>query len=304
MKRTEELEGAISRRLAKYCEAGLSDDSLQQPIHHANDPASDSEIITFQEPEKSLHSESESTAPGKMIGAIPPRISVTRQEEGFILERLQKAEVEKLKGRQKTINLVFSVLLAINTSGLVYQLGKDHWGGRGPAASVKGSALEAQAIASHGQDGRTLAKIGEPEGTVSSELKDATGDAQARISLGGSDGQKFNLQNKDQKNLVERGGGRAASPVVENPEKALASTSLSNSVSAPENIVAPRYVGSRTSDKYHYPHCKWVNLIKSERLQSFSSVKEAQDNGNYVRCPTCQPPHADAIKTAESGDIK
>jgi hypothetical protein len=52
------------------------------------------------------------------------------------------------------------------------------------------------------------------------------------------------------------------------------------------------YVGSRTSNKYHRPECKWVKEIARKNLITFKSVKEAQEAG-YIRCPACKPPLTD-----------
>jgi hypothetical protein len=59
-----------------------------------------------------------------------------------------------------------------------------------------------------------------------------------------------------------------------------------------EVIPLVTYVGSITSNKYHYPHCKWAAQINPQRLRTFSSVKEAQEQG-YIPCPTCGPPAHD-----------
>jgi len=52
------------------------------------------------------------------------------------------------------------------------------------------------------------------------------------------------------------------------------------------------YVGSITSNKYHYPDCKWAAKIKPYKLRTFHSVKEAREKG-YIPCPTCRPPRSD-----------
>jgi hypothetical protein len=52
------------------------------------------------------------------------------------------------------------------------------------------------------------------------------------------------------------------------------------------------YVGSKTSNKYHYPGCKWAKQIRPERLIRFKSAKEAQER-HYIPCPVCKPPRAD-----------
>lgn len=53
-----------------------------------------------------------------------------------------------------------------------------------------------------------------------------------------------------------------------------------------------KYVGSKNSDKYHYPSCKWAMKIKPENLVTFKSVKEAKEKG-YVACKVCKPPEKD-----------
>jgi hypothetical protein len=58
------------------------------------------------------------------------------------------------------------------------------------------------------------------------------------------------------------------------------------------SIPTVKYVGSITSNKYHYPDCKWAKAIQPEKLIGFSSVKEAREKG-YIPCPVCRPPVED-----------
>jgi methylphosphotriester-DNA--protein-cysteine methyltransferase len=53
-----------------------------------------------------------------------------------------------------------------------------------------------------------------------------------------------------------------------------------------------KYVGSKKSDKYHYPTYKWAKKINPENLVTFASAKDAQTAG-YVPCKVCKPPHFD-----------
>jgi methylphosphotriester-DNA--protein-cysteine methyltransferase len=53
-----------------------------------------------------------------------------------------------------------------------------------------------------------------------------------------------------------------------------------------------KYVGSKRSNKYHYPSCRWAKKIKPYNLVTFQSVKEAQEAG-YVPCKVCRPPLKD-----------
>jgi hypothetical protein len=61
----------------------------------------------------------------------------------------------------------------------------------------------------------------------------------------------------------------------------------------PDAVEAPeKYVGSKTSNKYHLPGCKWVREIKPHNRLNFSSTEEARKQG-YIPCPTCGAPHDD-----------
>jgi micrococcal nuclease len=48
------------------------------------------------------------------------------------------------------------------------------------------------------------------------------------------------------------------------------------------------YVGSKKSDKYHDPECKWAKKIKPSNLVCFKSRDEAVKAG-YVPCGVCDP---------------
>ncbi len=48
------------------------------------------------------------------------------------------------------------------------------------------------------------------------------------------------------------------------------------------------YVGSRNSNKYHYPSCRWARKIKSTNLITFSSKDDAGNKG-YIPCKVCKP---------------
>jgi len=61
----------------------------------------------------------------------------------------------------------------------------------------------------------------------------------------------------------------------------------------PAETASPgKYVGSITSNKYHYPGCKWAAQIMPHKLLHFSTTEEARKRG-YIPCPTCRPPHSD-----------
>jgi hypothetical protein len=80
----------------------------------------------------------------------------------------------------------------------------------------------------------------------------------------------------------------AAQGIIQPKSADSGSTEKEISTKQPE-AEAFKYVGSETSNKYHYPDCKWAKTIVPERLITFKSVKEAQEAG-YKPCPTCKPP--------------
>jgi hypothetical protein len=57
----------------------------------------------------------------------------------------------------------------------------------------------------------------------------------------------------------------------------------------PTAISAAEFWGSKTSNKYHYPTCKWAKQIKPSNLIKFRSPEEARKAG-YIPCPVCKPP--------------
>jgi micrococcal nuclease len=49
-----------------------------------------------------------------------------------------------------------------------------------------------------------------------------------------------------------------------------------------------KYVGSKESDKYHYPNCRWAEKINTENQIWFDSINEA-DSVGYKPCGVCNP---------------
>jgi hypothetical protein len=49
------------------------------------------------------------------------------------------------------------------------------------------------------------------------------------------------------------------------------------------------FVGSKTSNRYHFPTCRLAKTIRPERLITFKSATEAQER-HYKPCPVCKPP--------------
>ena len=53
-----------------------------------------------------------------------------------------------------------------------------------------------------------------------------------------------------------------------------------------------KYVGSKNSLIYHYPHCIYAKIIKPGHLVTFKSAGEAK-NAGYLPCVLCKPPGKD-----------
>jgi methylphosphotriester-DNA--protein-cysteine methyltransferase len=53
-----------------------------------------------------------------------------------------------------------------------------------------------------------------------------------------------------------------------------------------------KYVGSKNSNKYHNPDCKWAKKISPKNLVTFKTAEEALAAG-YVPCKVCRPPTKD-----------
>jgi hypothetical protein len=53
-----------------------------------------------------------------------------------------------------------------------------------------------------------------------------------------------------------------------------------------------KYVGSKNSNKYHFPDCKWAKKISPKNLVTFKTAQEAVKAG-YVPCKVCKPPTKD-----------
>ncbi len=53
--------------------------------------------------------------------------------------------------------------------------------------------------------------------------------------------------------------------------------------------IAAEVWGSKNSNKYHNPSCRWAQKIKPQNLIKFNSPEEASKSG-YIPCKVCRPP--------------
>lgn len=64
------------------------------------------------------------------------------------------------------------------------------------------------------------------------------------------------------------------------------------------SVNAGEFWGSKNSNKYHYPTCKWAQKINPSNLVKFNSPEEAIKAG-YVPCKVCHPATSSKIRTNE-----
>jgi len=53
--------------------------------------------------------------------------------------------------------------------------------------------------------------------------------------------------------------------------------------------LSAEYWGTKNSNKYHFPSCKWAQKINPNNLVKFKSPEDAAKAG-YVPCKVCRPP--------------
>ncbi len=93
----------------------------------------------------------------------------------------------------------------------------------------------------------------------------------------------FGLTAKDTSVLPSNQSTPKASATLSKPNNNLPSLSNSSESLPPLSV---SYVGSKNSDKYHKPNCKWAKKIKSSNKITFTSSTNARNKG-YSPCKTC-----------------
>jgi hypothetical protein len=182
-------------------------------------------------------------------------------------------------------------------------------------------SLEVQNLMVRDQNGAIRAWLGEKNGKLALDLKDRQGKLRAALGLGADGSPALVLYDEKQRVRAElqlwpNGEPRLTlrdKSSLEGKTEQHAPNDLDNQLSlavsnpgdedgtmacpaagqgetvAREAAAETVYVGSITSNKYHYPNCKWARTIKRSRLIKFKSVEEAQGR-NYIPCPVCKPP--------------
>jgi len=154
--------------------------------------------------------------------------------------------------------------------------------------------LEVESLVVRDPNGVIRAWLGDEHGQAGLVLLDRKGKRRATLSLGPEGSPGLALYDQDQRVRAELNLGPDGAPKFTLRDKLSLMGQTEPSASkesgqAPVTAAEVVYVGSKTSNKYHYPTCKWARKIRPERLIIFKSVKEAQER-HYIPCPVCKPP--------------
>jgi hypothetical protein len=275
-------------------------------------PASPGSLSPLQQP---AMPEAEISAPvtGPEIGQSPPPASPD-WKPGFVdtavYDRLEELERQNRgRGFFRTVLVGLLAVILATQAFLFFR-----------TQTPKGP-LEVQSLMMRDQNGSLRAWLGEKDGKLALNLRDQNGTLRAVMGLDADGAPALILYDEKQRIRAELQLGPNGEPrftlrdksslegkteqhtpgdpdnqqdlAVTNPgdeDGTMASPAASQEETVAREAAAETiYVGSTTSNKYHFPNCKWARTIKPWRLIKFKSVKEAQERG-YILCPVCKPP--------------
>ena len=227
-----------------------------------------------------------------------------------VLDRLEK--LARQSRRQKFFGVLFLVVLGVILAIQAYVLLRP---------VVTGLAVESLVV--RDANGNIRATLGTDRDKVRLDLWDPQGHRRATLGLGSEGTPHLAFYDRDQQVRVElnlgpdgepkftlrdkrslEGHKEPKSPGDAAHQRPPAGTgpvpeagALPSPPDGPAEAVSPHreaeaeveVVGSKTSNKYHYPTCKWIKWISPRNLIKFKSVADAQSRG-YVPCPACKPP--------------
>lgn len=275
-------------------------------------PQVSSSQYTFQEPARP---ETEANAPksGPGIDQSPSAV-LPGWKPGFVdttvYDRLE--ELERQNRGRKIFRVALMGLLALILATQAYLLSRSPY---------PQGLLEVEGLALRDQNGNLRALLGEKDGKLGLSLRDRQGKLRAVMGLE-PDGSpalvlydeeqrlraglqlwpngepRFNLQDNnslmgkmEQNQPNDTGNQKSVAVSVPGDEDGtMASPAAGQEETVTGNTATEAiYLGSITSNKYHYPDCKWAKTIKPSRLIKFKSLEEAQGR-HYIPCPVCKPP--------------
>jgi hypothetical protein len=273
----------------------------------------------LESPEASSQASRPAEAPGEGLdesGSAPAEAAPDPDElpggnaQAPVLERLEK--LARQHRRLKVLGALILGLLGVILATQVYVFLRPP----APAPAV-------QSLVLRDPKGNLRVSLGQSGGQVGLELRDEAGRHRATLGLGadgapglafydqdqkiraelnlGTDGEpKFTL--RDQRGLeikkepqVPDNAAQPQPPAGTGPGAEVAAGPIPPA--APAEAAAPQpkseaeveFVGSKTSNKYHDPTCKWAKEIVPWKVIKFKSAQEAQEH-HYIPCPLCKPP--------------
>ncbi len=251
--------------------------------------------------------------PAKPAAVEPPPASVQDGGDAEVMAAARLENSARQNPRQRFYRAALLVLLGLVLATQAFLLFR-------PAPS---GPLEVEALVVRDRNGAIQAFLGDKDGQVRLDLWDRQGKRRASLGLGGDGTPGLELYDQEQRlraklslgpdgapkfdlrdNLSLESHGVPSVPTDSSTQSHPAGTvsgSEGGTVASPpvskaEGVSPAReaeaevvYVGSKTSNKYHLPSCKWAKMINPSKLITFKSVKEAQEQG-YHPCPVCKPP--------------
>jgi hypothetical protein len=267
-------------------------------------------------PQPTMPAEEVGAPPGGPGEAEPPPISSPDEHPGGDVNALIYDRLEKLERRSRRQWVYWAIILAILgliLAAQVFLLFRPRLSGPLEVQSLVVRDLNGALRASLGKEGgqfglnlsdrqgRRRATLGlAPDGSPGLALYDQDRRLRVELNLGPDGNPKFNMRDV----LSQRGQTGPKPPNDSGKQPAAAATVPGSETGAapsppagPSAAVSPEpqpepevvYVGSKTSNKYHYPTCKWAKTIRPSHLIKFKSVAEAQAH-HYIPCPVCKPP--------------
>ena len=260
MERLARVDSKLEQLLAHQTlpkDEGLAE---TQPSHSPDEKFS-ADILVDDSEDKKIHPAAGFSDRSK--NPLPSRVAISAKEVDSIFQKVEKINqdaevmerVERLERQNRKIVILGSIFMTVSLLALsVFGY-----------LMVQGNFLNKEAFLHAGQrvdpphssSGEATAKVNGPQ--LPAPIAAAHDPLPAEPVLKVSDPQPV------------------ATPTVPNPAEA---------------ATPVKYVGSMTSNKYHYPDCKWAKQILPRKLLHFPSSAEARKQG-YIPCPTCHPPESD-----------
>jgi hypothetical protein len=291
-----DLSEVISRRLANYSAGEETAEMREGSVVPSKEKASSPEMLIGTQADRVPDQDKEELMRENRRKEDHPNKPALYEKEAFF-QALQQSGVQNSRGR-RLFKAVVLILLVIASLGTGYLFSQYAGKSLGTTTSLQGEVLKARKLVICDGNGASRLLLHEQDGTVYFELCDPAGKARAGISLGPDAEPKFCLYDKDKNKLKEWGWAEKDNPRREIAPQQTAESPDTEKGSPASEIAEPKYIGSFTSNKYHYPSCKWGKQISPEKVLTFHSVKEAQDNG-YVQCRACRPPLKGEIEESQ-----